>query len=46
MIGILRGPATLQNNGTYLPLTAVCVAVGDDSHVNMNTHNTIRATRK
>jgi hypothetical protein len=38
--------ATLQNNGTDLSLTAECVAVGDDSHVKMNTHNTIRATRK
>jgi len=38
--------ATLQNNGTDLSLTAVCVAVGDESHVKMNTHNTIRATRK
>ena len=38
--------ATLQNNGSDLSLTAVCVAVGDDSHVKMNTHNTIRATRK
>ena len=38
--------ATLQNNGTDLSLTAVCVAVGDDSQVKMNTHNTIHATRK
>ena len=38
--------ATLQNNGTDLSLTAECVAVGDDSHVKINTHNTIRATRK
>jgi hypothetical protein len=38
--------ALLQNNGTDLSLTAECVAVGDDSHVKMNTHNTICATRK
>ena len=38
--------ATLQNNGTDLSLTAECVAVGDDSYVKMNIHNTIRATRK
>jgi len=38
--------ATLQNNGSNLSLTAVFVAVGDDSPVKMNTHNPIRATRK
>jgi len=41
-----QSKATLQNNGTDLSLTAVCFAVGDDSHVKMNTHNTIRAMRK